>query len=147
MFLLTEPLSSALLYRRIFHNGLCFWSEPHTGRTFFYCACDDAIDNPAKPPFIFRFDICEPSPKWHFIGQLDFFCVDADVSPCGRYFWSMEVFPQYQQTVPVQLIFRQINPNNLKYTKFTVTPAGKNTFICPSQHFLYRIGSQCCQVH
>lgn len=125
MFLLTERISTAILHKKFHHHGLGFWSDPRTGRTFFYCE----ISTTTSHPYIFllyRFDIRESAPQWQCLGQLDFGLIEWDVSPCGFYFWSMDVFPRNQQIRPKQLIFRQINPNTLQYTVFDVTPAGED---------------------
>lgn len=125
MLLLTERIPAALFYKCIDHTGLGFWYEPQTKRTFFYCVCRNITIDPIKPSFTFRTDIHAPSPQWEFVGQVDFWWRNASVSPCGRYFWSMEFVQRWTGNGPAQLEFHQINPKTLQFTKFDVTPTSK----------------------
>lgn len=125
MFLLTEELP-AVACERTYQKGLGFWSDPRNGRTFFYCAFRSVPIEPSKPLPIIRFDVREPASRWQFLGQLDFDCMDLNVSSCGLYLWSINLSPRNQRTSFIQPIFRQINPNTLQYTVFDVMPAGKD---------------------
>jgi hypothetical protein len=126
MILLTEQV--ALFKQYCFEDGLCYWTDPQNGRTFFYRIAMNsptASNNHDRPSFVFRFDVHDPMPQWQFVGELDFWCPDANVSSCGNYFWSLDLLPNIDRNGPAQPVFRQISPNTMQYTKFKVMPSGK----------------------
>jgi hypothetical protein len=130
MFLLTERVPYIFSDKYVDDNCLGFWTDPKNGRTYFYRACTDAKNYFSdKPSFIFRFDVHDPTLRWYFVGKLDFWCIHADVSPCGHYFWSLEGFARSYREVSTPLTFRQIDPKTMQYTKFDVKITGKNAQI------------------
>jgi hypothetical protein len=100
MFLLTERVPPVPSSGHFDQKGLCFWTDPQSGRTFFYRTCSHMKSGGTKNSFVFRFDIRDPTPQWYFVGKLDFCCYNANVSPCGRYFWSMEIPQPNSPTTP-----------------------------------------------
>lgn len=144
MFLLTEPIPTPPFFGYFSQDSQSFWSEPQTGRTFFYCICDVTYLYRTNLSFVFRFDV--RAPQWHFVGELDFSSnIYMDVSPCGHYFWSLQANHTPSRNVE-QLIFRQINPNTLQYTRFYITPESKKlaytatSLVSINIRILYRIG-------
>jgi hypothetical protein len=63
------------------------------------------------------------SNDWEFVGKVDFLCQNNTITPCGKYFWSIE------KTDHSQLIFRLVNIKTLEYEIFETTGTESNGLI------------------
>jgi hypothetical protein len=98
--------------------GLCIDGQ----HSYFYCCTSSTLHYTCETAHsdIFRLKINGQlyySNDWEFVGKVDFLCQNNTISPCGKYFWSIEE----KKTDRWQLIFRLVNIKTLEYEKFETT--------------------------
>lgn len=118
MFVLTRLFENPPSFEnRYYLIGLL--TDNQRKQTFLYCASirSGSVAHPSSA--IFRLNINECSNDWEFVGIVDFICEYNTISPCGQYFWSIELSLYIARTTQQQsIVLRQVNPKTLKYEVF-----------------------------
>lgn len=122
MFALTRDLGNSLAYEA-YQYEIGMWTDQEQNQLYFYCSCDKwRIQR--KHSIILRIKISKTFVgNWEFVGELNFDGKYTLMSPCGRYFSSLEIVPEFTDLniCYQQLIFRQINVKTLKYETFKIS--------------------------
>jgi hypothetical protein len=99
-------------------------------QSYFYCCSSPTLHyvRETASSAIFRLKISGQlyfSNNWEFVGKVDFLCQNNTISPCGKYFWSIEK----KKPDRWQFIFRLVNIKTLEYEIFETTGTESNGLI------------------
>ncbi|KAI6231591.1 hypothetical protein M3Y95_00398100 [Aphelenchoides besseyi] len=106
------------LDEEVSRRSLGFYTETETQRLYYYFSVG-AYEEKWK---IYRFAVDKEPLEWEFVGDLDIKIKNVCVSPCGRYFWSIQITRDNYARFPKSLFFRQVDIRTLDYIEFE-TPA------------------------
>ncbi|KAI6224730.1 hypothetical protein M3Y95_00783400 [Aphelenchoides besseyi] len=100
------------------HYGIGYYTDSKTERVYFYARYYKYSQLHGSLTKIYRFDVNVIPLTWEYIGEVKYAMDNTCISSCGRYFWSIKIFPYSSEERLQDLYFRRFDFETLNYDNF-----------------------------